>query len=123
VDPTLVRLVWIVLSIVPGVIIGGVLAYLLAWLIMPEAGAEPAHRASGARLFRSHADRKIGGVCGGLAEYLHVDPTPLRLLWVILTVLPGAIAGGIIAYLVAWVVIPSYPQPELGPYPDAERPT
>jgi phage shock protein PspC (stress-responsive transcriptional regulator) len=123
VDPTLVRLVWIVLSIVPGVIIGGVLAYLLAWLIMPEANAVPSHTASGARLFRSRTDRKVAGVCGGLAEYLHVDPTPLRLLWVILTVLPGAIAGGLIAYIVAWIIIPSTPQPAFETAHDSTNPT
>ena len=118
VDVALVRLVWVILSVVPGVIIGGILVYLLAWLIMPEATA-PARRANrGERLFRSVSDRKVAGVCGGLAEYLRVDPTPLRLLWVVLSVLPGAIAGGLIAYVVAWIIIPSAPTPALQAQPD-----
>jgi phage shock protein PspC (stress-responsive transcriptional regulator) len=109
VDVTLIRLVWVVLSIVPGMILGGVLAYLLAWLVMPESPTSAVRVETGRRLFRSMADRKVGGVCGGLAEYFGVDATPLRVLWVILSILPGAIAGGLIVYLLAWLVIPNAP--------------
>src|SRR5438445_6431949 len=73
-DVTLVRLAWVVLSIVPGGLIGGVIAYLAAWLIMPASDA-PATADTRTRLVRSTADRKLGGVCGGLAEYLRVDST------------------------------------------------
>jgi phage shock protein PspC (stress-responsive transcriptional regulator) len=105
VDVVLVRAAWVVFSIVPGAIIGGVLAYLAAWLVIPEAtGAEPAPH--GRRLMRSTTDTKIGGVCGGLAEYFGVDSTPIRLLWIILSILCGAVIGGVIAYLIAWVIIP-----------------
>ena len=45
-------------------------------------------------------------MCGGLAEYFGVDATPIRLLWVILSILCGAVIGGVIAYLIAWVIIP-----------------
>lgn len=109
VDVTLIRLAWVLLSIVPGMIIGGVIAYLLAWLVMPEGPQTAIREPSGRRLFRSISDRKVGGVCGGLAEYFDVDATPIRVLWVILSVLPGAIAGGLVVYLLAWVVIPSAP--------------
>ncbi len=61
------------------------------------------------RLMRSSTDSKIAGVCGGLAEYLGVDSTIVRLVWAILAVLPGAIVGGIIAYVVAWVIMPKAP--------------
>jgi phage shock protein PspC (stress-responsive transcriptional regulator) len=105
VDVVLVRAAWVVFSIVPGAVIGGVLAYIAAWLIIPEpAGAEPL--AHGRRLTRSTTDAKIAGVCGGVAEYFGVDATPIRLLWVILSILCGAIIGGVIAYLIAWVIIP-----------------
>jgi phage shock protein PspC (stress-responsive transcriptional regulator) len=106
VDVVLVRAAWVVFSIVPGAVIGGVLAYLAAWLIIPEpvSGSEPLPH--GRRLMRSATDAKVAGVCGGLAEYFGVDATPIRLLWVILSILCGAIIGGVIAYLVAWVIIP-----------------
>lgn len=45
----------------------------------------------------------IAGVCGGLAEYLGVDPTLIRLLWVLIS-LPGAV--GVPLYLVAWILVP-----------------
>jgi phage shock protein PspC (stress-responsive transcriptional regulator) len=105
VDVVLVRTLWLVLSIVPGAIIGGVLAYIAAWLLMPE-GADAAPADHGRRLTLSASDRKIAGVCGGLAEYFDVDATPIRLLWVILSILLGACIGGVIAYLAAWLIIP-----------------
>jgi phage shock protein PspC (stress-responsive transcriptional regulator) len=105
VDVVLVRAAWVVFSIVPGAIIGGVLAYLAAWLVIPES-TEPVTAPRGRRLTRSTSDRKIGGVCGGIAEYFGVDPTPIRLLWVILSILCGAVIGGVIAYLLAWLIIP-----------------
>jgi phage shock protein PspC (stress-responsive transcriptional regulator) len=108
VDVVLVRAAWVVFSIVPGAIIGGVLAYIAAWLVMPEA-TEPASLPAGRRLTRSTTDKKIAGVCGGLAEYFGVDATPIRLLWVIMSVLFGAVIGGVIAYAIAWLIIPRRP--------------
>lgn len=58
------------------------------------------------RLYRSKKQRMIAGVCGGIAEYLDdTDPTIIRLIWVLLTILTG-FAAGIIGYLIAWLVIP-----------------
>lgn len=54
------------------------------------------------RLYRSRNNRMIAGVCGGIAEYFNVDPTIIRLLWVLFA-LTGS---GVIAYLIAWVIIP-----------------
>ena len=105
VDVVLVRTAWIVLSVVPGAIVGGVLAYLGAWLVMPD-GTEEAPAARGPRLTRSNTDKKIAGVCGGLAEYFDVDATLIRLVWVLVSVFVTAIVGGVIAYLLAWLVIP-----------------
>jgi phage shock protein C len=112
VDVVLIRAAWVVLSIVPGAIIGGVLAYLAAWLLIPEA-TEPASALIERRLTRSATDRKIAGICGGLAEYFGVDATPIRLLWIILSILCGAIVGGVIAYVVAWLIIPRSPTADL----------
>jgi phage shock protein C len=55
------------------------------------------------RLHRSRSEKMIAGVCGGLAEYLDMDPTLVRLLWVLVVLLAGS---GILAYLILWVVIP-----------------
>jgi phage shock protein PspC (stress-responsive transcriptional regulator) len=105
VDVVFVRAAWVVLSIVPGAVIGGVIAYLAAWLVIPE-GTEPASIPHERRLTRSVTDKKIAGICGGLAEYFEVDATAVRLVWIILSVVFGAIIGGVIAYLVAWFIIP-----------------
>jgi len=55
------------------------------------------------RLYRSKKNRIIGGVCGGIAEYVNTDPTLIRLLWVLATLLWGA---GLFAYIIAWIIIP-----------------
>lgn len=107
-DVTVVRLAWVILSIVPGMILGGVLAYVAAWLLMPEPAVAGAASARGPqkRLRRAATDKKIAGVCGGVAEFFEVDSTAVRLLWAILTVLPGAIVCGLLAYVLAWLVMP-----------------
>jgi phage shock protein PspC (stress-responsive transcriptional regulator) len=106
-DVTLVRLAWVILSIVPGGFVGGIVAYIAAMIIMPDASQAPEAQAGPKRrLTRSIVDRKIGGVCGGIAEYLSVDPTAVRFVWIVLTIVPGAIIFGIAAYLVAWFIMP-----------------
>lgn len=62
------------------------------------------------RLMRSATDNKIAGVCGGLAEYMDVDSTVVRLVWVLVTFFTGIVLG-IIAYAVAWLVMPLAPEP------------
>ena len=54
------------------------------------------------KLTRSRQNRKIAGVCGGFAEYFDMDPTVMRLLWVITAVFIG---WGVIGYLVAWIEV------------------
>ena len=61
---------------------------------------------SARRLYRSRTDRKIAGVCGGLAVYLGIDPVIPRLIWVAFVLAAGA---GLLAYLICWVVIPQEP--------------
>lgn len=109
-DVALVRASWVVLSIWPGAVVLGVIAYLAAWVLMPRAEAVDGTAASPLpRLVRSHADKRIAGVCGGLAEYFDVDPTIVRVTWVILSIVAGAIIFGIVAYLIAWFIIPPAP--------------
>jgi phage shock protein C len=59
------------------------------------------------RLYRSRRDRKLAGVCGGLADYLEVDPVIPRLMWVIFAFAAGI---GLLAYVVCWLVIPQAPE-------------
>jgi phage shock protein C len=56
------------------------------------------------RLYRSETDRVLGGVCGGIAEYLKVDSTVIRLLLVLTVIYGGA---GVLAYLIFWIVVPT----------------
>jgi phage shock protein C len=98
----------VVLSIVPGAVIGGVIAYLIAWAMIPESPDVLPLPPS--RLRRSTADQQIAGVCGGLAEYFGVDSTVVRVLWVLLSIFGGAVVGGLIAYALAWLIIPRAPQ-------------
>lgn len=54
------------------------------------------------RLIRSSKNKMIAGVCGGIGEYMNVDPTIIRLVWALF-----ALTGtGIIAYILAWIIIP-----------------
>lgn len=59
------------------------------------------------KLYRSIKDRKIAGVCGGMAEYFDADPTIVRLLWALTLIL--GIFPTIIAYIICWIVIPEKP--------------
>ena len=58
------------------------------------------------RLMRSRDDRVLGGVAGGLGAYLGIDPVIVRLVFVVLALAGG---GGILAYIIAWIVIPEAP--------------
>ena len=58
------------------------------------------------RVYRTRKpDKIIGGVCGGIGEYFNVDPTFIRLLWVLFTFAYGS---GVLAYIIAWIIIPEY---------------
>lgn len=55
------------------------------------------------RMYRSEKNKVLGGVCGGLGEYFNVDPVLIRILWVLFALAYGS---GILAYIIAWLVIP-----------------
>lgn len=55
------------------------------------------------KLFRSRRNRMIAGVCGGIGEYFGIDPTVIRLLWVLFMFMGGS---GILVYIICWIVIP-----------------
>lgn len=59
------------------------------------------------KLYKSRFNKKICGVCGGIAEYFGIDPTVVRVIWVILTFLP--VLPMIIIYIILALVIPENP--------------
>ena len=56
------------------------------------------------KLYRSSANRWLGGVCGGLGEYLGMDPTVVRILYIIGTFL--SMGFGLLLYIILWIIIP-----------------
>ena len=58
------------------------------------------------KLYRSATDKKLGGVCGGIAEYFEIDSTLVRLAWVLFTLFVGA---GLLGYVIALLVMPNPP--------------
>jgi phage shock protein C len=59
---------------------------------------------SSTKLYRSEKDRVIAGVCAGLGEFFQIDPTIVRIIFIIITIFGG---GGILLYLILWLIIPS----------------
>lgn len=58
------------------------------------------------RFYKSRTDKKLAGVCAGVAEYFEVDPTLVRLIWVVFTFAGGA---GVLAYIIAAIIMPEAP--------------
>ena len=58
------------------------------------------------RLYKSNREKMLDGVCGGIAEYFDLDPTVIRLAWVVFCAMGGC---GILAYIIAAIVIPRNP--------------
>ena len=58
------------------------------------------------RLYKSNTEKKLDGVCGGIAEYFNVDPSIIRLAWILFSCLGGS---GILAYIICAIVIPRNP--------------
>lgn len=59
------------------------------------------------KLYKSNVNRMVNGVCGGIAEYFDVDPTLIRLAWVVFCAMGGS---GLIAYIIAAIIIPRNPE-------------
>jgi phage shock protein C len=64
-------------------------------------------RAKVKKMYRSGKNKVVGGVCGGIGEYLDVDPTIIRLFWILAFFVGGV---GFLAYILAWLVIPKNPR-------------
>ncbi len=102
-DVSLVRVLAAVSILFYGI---GLMAYLVAWIVIPE-GPPVAEAHSpvppSRRLHRSLNNRKIGGVCGGIAEFLDADPSILRIIWLVSLFFFGT--GGLL-YLLLWFILP-----------------
>jgi phage shock protein C len=79
----------------------------------PGAGTAPA-ASPVKRLVRSSTDKKIGGVCAGLASYFDLDPTIVRVIWFLAVFFAGS---GLLVYIILWIVLPVGPT-----YPYAAAP-
>jgi len=79
-----------------------------------HCGHAVGHPYPASRLVRPRLNRKIAGVCAGFAHHLDLDVTLVRILWVFLTLAAGCFPG-IIAYVLAWVIMPE--EPALPPVP------
>jgi phage shock protein PspC (stress-responsive transcriptional regulator) len=103
IDPVFLRLFFLASLFFGGI---GALIYVLLWIMTPEkAGAGGASRPA-AGLHLSRSDRKIAGVCGGLGEWLEVDPVFLRVAFILFALLCGL---GIAVYIVLWLFLPRAP--------------
>lgn len=71
------------------------------------------------RLMRSTVDSKIAGVCGGIAEYLEVDSTLVRLIWVLAVLMPVPVVPAFVGYFVAWLILPLAPPVSVPAQPPA----
>lgn len=60
----------------------------------------------GKKLYKSNQNKMIDGVCGGIAEYFGIDPTVVRLIWALFSLMGGC---GILAYIIAAIIIPRNP--------------
>lgn len=58
------------------------------------------------RLYKSQTNKMLCGVCGGVAEYLNIDPTIIRLIWAVLIL---AVGTGLLAYILAAIIMPDNP--------------
>ena len=58
------------------------------------------------KLYKSNTDKKLDGLCAGIGEYFDVDPTVIRLLWVLAVLFAGV---GVLAYIIAAIIIPRKP--------------
>ena len=107
VDSTIIRLLAVLFCLMGG---SGVIIYLAAAVIVPEnpnpnaaaRAADPQRK----RLYKSRDDVMVAGVCGGIAEYFNIDPTIVRLFVAVFCLLAGT---GVVAYLVAVLVLPTRP--------------
>lgn len=103
IDPVFIRLIAIFVMVLTG-FIPLLIIYLIASLVIPlEPPNTPAIEFR--RLYRASNDRIIAGTCAGLAKTFRMDPSVMRLIVVVITLITGFLPM-LIAYLVGWIIIP-----------------
>ena len=107
IDPTILRLLLVVICIFTGVL-PLLILYIIAWILIP-LGPSTYIQFNCKRLYRSVHDRKISGICGGIAEAIQLDSTVVRLLMLFAFVITGVIPI-LVAYLIGTVIIPEKPR-------------
>lgn len=106
IDPTIIRLITIFIGILTG-LFPILIAYFIGCLVIPQ---EPKnyHPEPFKRFYRSRKKKMIAGICGGIAEAFSVDPTIIRLLFIVLLFITGFLPL-FTAYIVGWILIPEMP--------------
>lgn len=105
-DPTIIRLLVVLICIFTGVLPLLVL-YIIAWMLIPQ-GPPTYIQFECKKLYRSVHNRKVGGICGGIAEVLKIDATIVRIVMLFAMLLTGVFPL-LIAYFVGIVIIPEKP--------------
>ena len=95
------KLFWVII-IIFFCIVGALLYFIFSKSI--SGGKTKSKKFKGKKLFRIRKNRMIAGVCAGFGNYLGVDPTVIRLLWVAATLITRG--AGILAYIIAWIIVP-----------------
>ena len=106
IDPTIIRLLAVFLCVLTGVL-PVLVVYILAWIVMPEGPAAYIEITT-KKLYRSRRDRKVAGICGGLAEFLGVDSTLVRIAFLVVLFVT-AIVPVIVSYIIGSLIIPEKP--------------
>ncbi len=104
VDPTLIRIAVVCLALATA-ILPVTIAYIVLGLVFPSAPADYVPGTS-AKILLKGSDKKLAGVCSGLANYFGIDPTIVRLIFALFTLFIGY---GIMTYIVCLIMMPSDP--------------
>jgi phage shock protein PspC (stress-responsive transcriptional regulator) len=106
IDPTIVRILVFTIGLCTAVV-PLLLIYFVVWIIAPEAPKK--HKTSRCKkLYRSRKYRVLSGFCGGVAEFFKLDPTVVRILFIVILFVT-AVAPMIIVYIFASVITPERP--------------
>lgn len=106
VDPTLIRIGTVCLSLITAVI-PALIVYIVLSFVFPQQPEGYTTVNTAKKLLKSSKNKKLSGVCGGLAEYFGIDATIIRLIFALCVLFIGY---GIMTYLVCMIMMPSEPE-------------
>ena len=107
IDPSIVRLIAVEIALFTA-IVPSLIAYFIVALVIPQPTPEyeQMYPQKAKRIYKSN-DKKIAGVCGGIADYFDIDPTIVRLIFLLLILLVG---NGLWSYIACAVILPRAPE-------------